>query len=214
MKVLHIDTSANLAGNSRLLTRYLVDQLAADEIVVRDVAQENLPLMTAETLMRFYNHEQGSVANGDLLRHLTVSETLIAELVSADVVVLGVPMYNFGVPAYLKNWIDHVARRGQTFRYGENGPEGLIGYTRVYVVASSGGTPIGSAADHASSHLSQVFSFLGATSVDIIDANGSKGSPAQIIESGKNQIDGLVQKKIVDQNRAHQNLNEARVQSI
>ncbi|MFT7139728.1 MAG: FMN-dependent NADH-azoreductase, partial [Sulfitobacter sp.] len=165
MKVLHIDSSVNLTGNSRQLTRYLVDQLVADEIVVRDVAQENLPLMSAQTLMRFYNHEEGDEANGDVLRHLALSDTHIEELVSADVVVLGVPMYNFGVPSQLKNWIDHVARRGQTFRYGKNGPEGLIGDTRVYVVASSGGTPIGSSADHASSHAAQVLSFLGATSV-------------------------------------------------
>lgn len=204
MKILHIEASANPAGNSRQLTRYLVDQLAADEMAFRDVAQENFPLMSAETLLRFYNHEEGSDADGDLLEHLTLSKTLIAELVSADVVVLGVPMYNFGMPVHLKNWIDHVARRGQTFRYGENGPEGLIGETRVYVVASSGGTPIGSSADHASSHVAQVFSFLGATRVDIIDAGGSKGSPEQIVESGKSQIDALI----------HQNLNQARVHNI
>lgn len=204
MKVLHIDASANLAGNSRLLTRYFVDQLAADEVVIRDVAQENFPLMSAATLVRFYNHEEGGEANGDVLQHLTLSETLIAELLSADVVVLGVPMYNFGVPVQLKNWIDHVARRGQTFRYGKNGPEGLIGSTRVYVVASSGGTPISSPADHASSYLAQVFGFLGATSVDIVDASGSKGSTEQVVESGKSQIDELV----------GQNLEQARVQSI
>jgi len=192
MKILHIDASANLGGNGRVLTRYLVDQLAADEVVVRDVAQENLPVMSAETLINLYTYAEGSKVGGRLQTHLALSALLIEELISADVVVLGVPMYNFGVPAYLKNWIDHVARQGQTCRYGADGPEGLIGDTRVFIVATSGGTPIGSNADHATHHVSQVFGFLGATSVEVIDAGGSKGSVEQIIESGKRQIDGLV----------------------
>jgi FMN-dependent NADH-azoreductase len=191
MNVLKIDASANMNGNSRRLTSYLVERLGG-EVTVRDGAEQPLPLMSASTLMSFYNYEVGSEVSEDVARHLALSDELINELKAADVVVLGVPMYNFGVPVHLKNWIDHVARAGVTFRYGENGPEGLIGNTRVHVVATSGGTPIGSAYDFSSNHVKQVLGFLGATQIDVIDAGGSKGTPEAIVESGQTQIDELL----------------------
>lgn len=191
MKVLKIDASANVNGNSRVLTDYLVSQLGGD-LTVRDVAMEPIPVMSAETLIGFYNYVAHSDVSDDVAHHIALSEKLIAELKAADIVVLGVPMYNFGVPTHLKSWIDHVARRGITFKYGEKGPEGLIGNKRVYVVATSGGTPIGSPANHSSTHVRQVFGFLGAAEVEVIDAGGSKGSPEAIIASGYDHIDALL----------------------
>lgn len=192
MNILHIDASANPDGNSRVLTRYLVDQFAAASVTIRDVAQQPLAVMDAETLLQFYNYAEGNDVASVVQQHLETSDALIAELKAADVVVLGIPMYNFGIPVHLKNWIDHVARQGLTFRYGEKGPEGLIGDTSVYIVATSGGTLIGSGADLASTHAQQVFGFLGANSIDVIDASGSKGSPQAVIEEGKAQIDELL----------------------
>ena len=201
MRILKIDASANPNGNSRVLTQYLVENLAEQhgsnqnsaEIIIRDVASDPLPTMSAETLMAFYTYSERNDVSEDVKHHLALSEKLIEELKSADVVVLGVPMYNFGIPAHLRNWIDHVARQGVTFRYGENGPEGLIGSTRVYLVATSGGTPIGGAADHSSTHATQVFGFLGATQIEVIDAGGSKGAPDVVIAAAKTQIDETLQ---------------------
>tara|TARA_R110002073_G_scaffold257516_2_gene420263 strand:- start:4436 stop:5056 length:621 start_codon:yes stop_codon:yes gene_type:complete len=196
MKLLHIDASSNPEGNSRAITRYLVDQLNAEQVVTRDVAQTQLPVMDAETLLAFYQYADGAVVSPSTEQHLALSDTLIEELKAADVVVLGIPMYNFGVPIHLKNWIDHVARSGVTFRYGENGPEGLIGETAIYVVATSGGTPIGSDYDFSSRHAQQVFTFLGASSIDVIDASGSKGSPQEVVAAAKAQIDELLVDRI------------------
>lgn len=191
MKVLKIDSSANPNGNSRALTAYLVEQLGGN-VTIRDVAQQPLPLMSAATLMAFYNYEPGSNVSEEVIQHLELSDAMVSELKAADVLVLGVPMYNFGIPVHLKNWIDHVARRGVTFRYGENGPEGLIGEKRVYVVASSGGTAIGSPYDFSSNHAKQVLGFLGASQIEVIDVGGSKGAPEAIIKSAQAQIDQLL----------------------
>ena len=192
MKVLKINASANPNGISRVLVDYLIEALDATDVIDRDVALSPLPTMEADTLMSFYSYQQGAEVSAGVAQHLALSEVLIEELKAADAVVLGVPMYNFGIPAYLKQWFDHVARQGLTFRYGENGPEGLIGETSVFVVATSGGTPIGSPADHASTHVRQVMGFLGASSVHVIDASGSKGSPEIIFESAQQQIDHLI----------------------
>ncbi|MBV1959484.1 MAG: NAD(P)H-dependent oxidoreductase, partial [Pseudomonadales bacterium] len=106
--------------------------------------------------------------------------------------VLGVAMYNFSVPAYLKQWIDYVCRAGVSFRYTENGPEGLTGVERAFIVTASGGTPIGSDMDFASRYLEHICRFLGVTEVIHIDAGGFKESANAVIEAAKQQIDALL----------------------
>jgi FMN-dependent NADH-azoreductase len=213
MSILHIDSSARLeASNSRRITRYLVDRLEAQEIerlreiadaegrqpsdsigratTTRDVGQNLLPQINAQDLVDL--HASVEPDRDSLAAHTQLSETLIAELKAADTLVIGAPLYNFGVPVSLKQWIDYVARAGQTFRYTAEGPVGLTGVKQAFVVVSSGGTPIGSAMDHVSAHLKTVLGFLGVERVDIIDASGSKGEPEQVIAAAQAQIDALI----------------------
>ena len=109
--------------------------------------------------------------------HLAQSDALIAELRAADVLVLGVPMYNFGVSVQLKSFIDSIARAGITFRYTESGPEGLIKGKRVYVACARGGVYRDTPADSQTPYLRQVLGFLGMTDVEFIYAEGMNLGP-------------------------------------
>ena len=104
-------------------------------------------------------------------RRLAYSDRLIEELKWADHIVLTTPMYNFGVPATLKAWIDQVCRAGITFRYTENGPEGLLSGISVDIVITTGGAPLGSPVDFVSGYLKQVFAFIGVSEVNIVGAD-------------------------------------------
>ena len=103
---------------------------------------------------------------------MALDDALIAEIQAADVVVLGVPMYNFGVPAQLKNWIDAISRAGVTFRYTEQGPEGLLKGKTVYVALTRGGKYRNTPADTQVPYLKTVFTFLGLTDVHFVYAEG------------------------------------------
>ena len=190
MTVLKIDSSARLEGsNSRTLTDYLVDKLG-QPVIERDLVKSPLPPMTPQDLVGVHGSHEDD--RDSLQQHLALSDELIGELKHADTLLLGVSMYNFGVPSYLKQWIDYVCRAGVSFRYTENGPEGLTGVKRAFIVTASGGTPIGSDMDFASRYLEQVCGFLGISEVHHIDASGSKRTPEVVIEAGKRQIDELV----------------------
>ena len=111
---------------------------------------------------------------------VALDDALIAEIQAADVVVLGVPMYNFGVPAALKNWIDAISRAGVTFRYTEQGPEGLLKGKKVYVALTRGGKYRNTPSDTQVPYLKTVFTFLGLTDVHFVYAEGlSMGSDAE-----------------------------------
>ncbi|MEO8536640.1 MAG: NAD(P)H-dependent oxidoreductase [Betaproteobacteria bacterium] len=103
---------------------------------------------------------------------VALDDALIAELKAADAIVLGVPMYNFGVPASLKNWIDAVSRAGVTFRYSEKGPEGLVTGKRVFVALTRGGNYRDTSADTQVPYLKTVLGFLGLTDVQFVYAEG------------------------------------------
>jgi FMN-dependent NADH-azoreductase len=103
---------------------------------------------------------------------VALDDALIAEVQAADVIVLGVPMYNFGVPAQLKNWIDAIARNGVTFRYTANGPEGLLKGRKVYVGLARGGRYRGTEADSQVPWLRTVLGFLGIGELNFIYAEG------------------------------------------
>ena len=102
---------------------------------------------------------------------LSVSDTLISELEAADTLLIGLPIYNFGVPAALKAWIDQVCRARRTFAYSENGPVGLLEGKRAIVVYVSGGTPIGSDIDFASNYVRHIMGFIGITDVTFVAAD-------------------------------------------
>ena len=192
MTVLHINSSARLSNsNTRIIGQYLVDVLG-QPVISRDLAREPLPPISAEDLVAVHGSSDNQRAS--LLAHLALSEQLIDELKRADTLVLAAPMYNFGIPATLKQWIDSICRAGVSFKYTEQGPVGLVGVKRAFVITASGGTPIGSEMDFASRYLEHICKFIGISDVFHIDASGSKGTPEQVIAQGKQQVDVLMSK--------------------
>ncbi len=173
LQVLRIDASARTHGSTtRALTDAAIARLQATdpdlEVAVRDLTA-GVPLIDeAWVEANFTPAEQRSPAQRDAL---AASDVLVAELQAADVLVIGLPVYNFGPPAALKAWIDQVARARVTFRYTPDGPVGLLAGKRAYVVAASGGTALGSDIDFATPYLRHVLGFLGITDVSLIGAD-------------------------------------------
>lgn len=114
------------------------------------------------------------------------------ELQKADVVIIGVPMYNFGVPASLKAWIDLVARAGLTFRYTENGPLGLLDGKKAYVIVASGGTPLGGDVDFVTGYMRHILGFIGILDVEFIQAERLSIHAAERLASAQLQIEQMV----------------------
>jgi FMN-dependent NADH-azoreductase len=190
MTVLHINSSARPDhSNTRIIGQYLVDALG-EPVVSRDLAQQALPPISAEDLIAVHGSSDSQRAS--LRPQLTLSEQLIDELRDAETLVLGAPMYNFGIPASLKQWIDAICRAGVSFKYTEQGPLGLLSVRRAFIITATGGTAIGSEIDFASRYLEHICRFLGITEVFHIDASGSKGTPEQVIAQGKQQVDALI----------------------
>jgi len=202
MTVLHIDSSARLTdSNTRIIGQYLVNVLNT-HTVHRDLVVNPLPAISAQDLIGV--HASSDDQRDSLNTHLAISEQLIQELRDADTLVIGAPMYNFGVAASLKQWIDAICRAGVSFKYTDQGPVGLLNIKRAFIITASGGTPVGSDMDFVSKYLQQICHFIGVDEVLHIDASGSKGSPAQIIESAKQQVD-----KILASERANKTLEVA-----
>jgi FMN-dependent NADH-azoreductase len=145
-------------------------------IVVRDVAAaEPVPHLTAERFGAFITKpENRSAAQQSVV---TYSDTLINELRQADVIVLGLPMYNFGVPSQLKAYFDHIARIGETFEYTEKGPVGKLTGKKVYVFAARGGVYEGTPMDTQTSYVRDFLRFLGISDVEFIYAEGLNMGP-------------------------------------
>jgi FMN-dependent NADH-azoreductase len=185
MKLLHLDSSI-LGGNSasRKLSAAIVDQLTKAtpglDIISRDLALEPLSHLSGEHLAA----AQGAVPESPALqKDIAASQAALEEFLGADIVVIGAPMYNFGIPSQLKAWIDRIAVAGKTFRYTANGPEGLAGNKRVIVAVSRGGLYSAgmpaAAFEHVESYLRGVFGFLGVTDLEIVVAEGLQIGPEQ-----------------------------------
>lgn len=173
VRVLRIDSSARGdQSTTRALTEKLVAKLEADhgslDIVIRDVSG-GLPMVDADWVGA--NFTDAAERDDAQKNTLALSDTLIAELKAADVVIVGAPIYNFGVPAALKAWIDQIARARVTFKYTENGPVGLLEGKKAYVVSASGGTGIGSDIDFATPYVKHVLGFVGINDVTVIGAD-------------------------------------------
>ena len=184
--VLRIDGSARRTDSiTRTLSDELIASLKPAEITVRDLA-DGVPHVDEDWVgANFTPEENRSDAQH---RKLALSDTLVRELAVADTIVLGLPAYNFGVPASVKAWVDMIARARVTFRYTENGPEGLLKGKKAYIVFASGGTPVGSGYDFATTYMKHVFGFVGITDVTVIAADqlGSNGDEA--LEAARQQI--------------------------
>ncbi|MFW2588624.1 FMN-dependent NADH-azoreductase [Sagittula sp. SSi028] len=165
--LLRIDASARHEDStSRALADAVVDRLAPDTTLTRDLSAQAIPQLDAGWLhAAFTGDDQRS---DDQRARLALSETLIEELRQADTLLISTPIYNFGIPASLKAWIDMIARAGVTFRYTENGPEGLLTGKRAVLVIASGGTEVDSGIDYATPYLRHVLGFVGITDVQIV----------------------------------------------
>ncbi|MBO3277193.1 FMN-dependent NADH-azoreductase [Pseudomonas schmalbachii] len=174
-RVLVIESSARKEGSvSRQLTRDFIAQWQAahpaDEITVRDLAVEQVPHLDADLLGGWMKPaDQHSDSEAAALQR---SNLLTEELLAADVLVLAAPMYNFGIPSTLKSWLDHVLRAGVTFKYTENGPQGLLSGKRAFVLTSRGGIYAGGPLDHQEPYLRQAMAFIGIHDVTFIHAEG------------------------------------------
>ena len=137
------------------------------EVVRRDLAV-GLPFIDEQWIAA--NFTDPSERQAAQKESLELSDNLVKELQRADSIIIASPIYNFSIPAVLKAWIDLIARARLTFRYTENGPEGLLTGKKAYLVMASGGVPIGSEADLATQYLIQVLGFVGITDVEVVDA--------------------------------------------
>jgi FMN-dependent NADH-azoreductase len=180
MNILQINSSARRdASHSTALAARLVARLREADpearVTVRDLAVTPHPVLDEDVLHALFTPEtQRTPAQADRVR---LDDALIAEVQAADVVVLGVPMYNFGVPAQLKNWIDAISRAQVTFRYSANGPEGLLKGKKVYVALTRGGKYRNTPSDTQVPYLKTVFAFLGMTDVHFVYAEGLAMGP-------------------------------------
>lgn len=178
-RLLAISSSPNSSGSK---TKALIDQFIQDwstedpmtEITTRDLGKNPPPHLDGQTIGAFYTPED---TLSDAQRaQLAYSDTVIAELQSADVILIGAPMHNFGIPSTLKAWIDHVARVGKTFKYGDSGPVGLLQNKKVYILAARGGDYSENSPAHAmdqqTPYLKTVLGFMGLTDVTFINAEG------------------------------------------
>jgi len=185
--LLQINTSIyNGNGQSSQLARQFVAAYRNShpdvEVRVRDVAAgESVPHLDAERFGAFIaKPEERSSAQQAVVAY---SDTLIQELKQADVIVLGLPMYNFGVPSQLKAYFDHVARAGVTFKYTDQGPVGLLTGKKVYVFAARGGVYAGTPLDTQTSYVRDFLRFIGIDDVTFVYAEGlARG--AEIREAG------------------------------
>ncbi|NVO28705.1 FMN-dependent NADH-azoreductase [Donghicola sp. C2-DW-16] len=187
--VLRIDSSVRKEGSiSRDLTDRIVAKLAPETVLTRDLTEE-LPLIDGNWVGA--NFTPADQRTDEQKATLALSDSMIEELKSADTVVIGVPIYNFGVPARLKAWVDLVARAGVTFRYTETGPIGLLEGKRAIIATASGGVPVGSATDFATTYLKQVLAFIGITDVTIIAADQLAIDPEGSVKKAQDAVEQI-----------------------
>ena len=178
MKLLHVDSSilgdASVSRKvSAAIVSHFVETHPGTQVTTRDLAAQPISHLSGAYLAGQnpeVKHDQAMQEDIDL------GGAALAEFLTADTVVIGCPMYNFGIPSQLKAWIDRIAVAGKTFRYTEKGPEGLAGGKRVIVAASRGGfygagTPH-AVFEHQTSYLRAVFGFLGITNFELVEAEG------------------------------------------
>jgi FMN-dependent NADH-azoreductase len=197
MNILQINSSARSTGShSTRLAGDIVQRLQASDskhaLTLRDLGQQPLPALDEAALQALFTPtDQRTPAQA---ARVAQDDAVIAEVQAADVLVLGVPMYNFGVPAALKNWIDAIARAGVTFKYTDKGPVGLLTGKKVYIALARGGLYRDTPADTQVPYLKSVLGFLGMTDIAFVYAEGlAMGPEAEkaALASAREQVDGL-----------------------
>ena len=178
MKILHLVSSPREESSMSIkLGNAIIEKLKTvnpeSSLTVRNLAKSAFPHLEEVHLSSFFTPAENHTP--ELVEAVKHSDEAIAELKNADVIVIGVPMYNFGIPSNLKAWIDHIARAGKTFTYTAKGPEGLLKNKKVYLAISSGGVyspePM-KAYDFTESYLRALLGFLGITDITAFRVEG------------------------------------------
>lgn len=173
--LLQLNTSLySTSGQSSQLAQRYVDEWTAQHpegaVIVRDLAADPVPHLTAERFAAFNTAPAARTGEQQLV--VDYSDRLVEELRRADTIVIGLPMYNFGVPSTLKAYFDHVARANVTFKYTETGPVGLLSGKKVYVFATRGGAYAGTPLDSQTDYVRQFLGFIGMKDVEFVYAEG------------------------------------------
>ena len=173
MNILYIDSAiTGDASVSRKLTADIVAKLTAsnpDATVTHRDLNDGVPAIDSAWFEAVRMAPESPTPEQQRL--IAISDAYLAEVQAADVLVIGLPVYNFNLPAQLKNWLDQIARAGKSFRYTAEGPEGLLTGKRAIIAYSAAGTPLGSDLDHASGYIRFMLGFLGITDVDFVAAD-------------------------------------------
>ena len=193
-QILKISSSGRIEGSaSRALSRDLIsalkDRYGDIDVVDRDLAT-GVPVVDEAWIEANFTTEASRTEQQR--KTLAYSDTLVAELQNADVLVIGVSMYNFSITATLKAWIDMIARARLTFRYTENGPQGLLSGKKAYLVVATGGVPVGSPMDFATPYLRHALAFVGITDVEIVAADRLNSGAEESLNKARAQIANLV----------------------
>ncbi len=186
--ILHIDASGRkTASVSRQLSNEIVKKISSDEdtVTYRDVSQ-GLPFVDELMIGAYFT--QSTERSEQQHQAIALSDSIVEELKAADTVVIGVPIYNFSMPASFKTWSDLAARVGETFKYTENGPVGLLEGKKAYIAAASGGTAIGSEIDFLTPWLRHFLGFIGIHDVEIIQAEALNRNADEAIEQAQATI--------------------------
>jgi FMN-dependent NADH-azoreductase len=198
VNILQINSSARAENSqSTRLASSIVERLVAAhdnaKLTVRDLSRTPHPALDEAALGALFT--PADKRSTEQAARVALDDALIAEMKAADVIVLGVPMYNFGVPVQLKNWIDAVARAGVTFKYTESGPVGLVQGKKVYVALTRGGLYRNTPADTQVPYLKTFLGFIGLTDVQFVYAEGLAMGPEaerKALASAQSQIDEVL----------------------
>lgn len=195
--ILRLDASMRKTGSySRDLSDKLIMQLTDKQhasgknskVAIRDLA-EGIPLI--DELWIKANFTDLDERTPEQSKCLETSNTLVDELNNADLIVMAIPIYNFGVPAAFKAWIDQVVRSKLTFRYGDNGPIGLVNNKKAYIIIASGGTKLGTEIDFISDYIKHVLGFIGITDVIFIDISGLGKNESKTLSQAHKIIESI-----------------------
>ena len=204
VRILEVSASGRRQDSaSRKLTQDIIDALETrygNVVLTRRDLGDGVPLVDDGWIAANFTPEEERSAEHRAA--LAESDSLVEELQAADVLIIGAPIYNFGVPAALKAWVDMIARARLTFRYTANGPEGLLKNKRAYIVIASGGVPVDSPVDFATPYLRQALKFVGITDVEIIAADQLNKRGDDAIDAARVRIAKLIHTSQPHDNRA------------
>ncbi|NQZ59756.1 MAG: NAD(P)H-dependent oxidoreductase [Lentisphaeraceae bacterium] len=200
--ILRLDASMRKTGSySRDLSDKLIKQLTGDllaseehtseknsNVTIRDLA-EGIPFIDENWIKANFSAVDERTAEQH--KCLATSDILVDELNNADIIVIGLPIYNFGIPGAFKGWIDQVVRSKLTFQYTDNGPVGLLNNKKAYIIIVSGGTKLGSELDFISNYLRHVLSFIGITDISFIDSSGLGRNESETLAHAHKLIESI-----------------------